>query len=171
MEQSKLGTLKEMVEESLTNRPKQSLEAIQQYFDNIKNEPSITNIDELKDKLTEASYLKQFQEAITQTSIMVFVGAFKVSQNIIPVEFDQYIREFLFLARLDDKSIFDMRTFYLSNLDAEEMEIGNKLPAPLPDSEESAMTPEQRKEKVRADYDALINTLLTKYKERSIHLV
>jgi hypothetical protein len=169
-QQAKIGTLKEMTEQSFLNRPEQAPEAIEEYLKNI--DPLIAT--ELTKKLSNVKYMEEFKVAITHTSLMVFIAAFKVAQDNIPVDFEQYIREFLFFARQDDKEIFNMRTFYLSNLDATEMGIGEI--GDSPEEQVQYETPELEKEAQKAienaknSYNQLISSLLIQYRDTKIHL-
>lgn len=162
MEQGKLGTLTEMTKENFANRPEQAPEAIEEYLNNIETDKATL----LKEKLQNSSYLENFKTAITHTSLMVFLAAFKATQNNpeINVDFNQYTREFLFYAREDDKDIYDMRVFYLSNLDASEMGIGEGAES---DDEQEVEVVEQAK----SNYNSYIKSLLAKYTETKLHIL
>lgn len=165
MEQGKLGTLKEMTEESFANRPQQAPEAIKEYLDNI----DASEAARITKKFEDAQYLEKFKVAITHTSLMVFIAAFRATQDTVPVDFNQYSREFMLYARDDDKDIFQMRTFYLGNLNAEEMGIGEDDSHEL-DSEEEKAAYAHEVQQARNTYDNLINGLLQKYTESKIHI-
>lgn len=159
-EQGKLGTLTDMTKESFENRPEQAPEAIEEYLNNIDSDKA----QALKEKLEDSVYLENFKTAITHTSLMVFLAAFKATQSnpSVNVDFNQYTREFLFYAREDDKNIYDMRVFYLSNLDAEEMGIG--------ETEDASDKDEQATDLAKSNYNSYIKSLLAKYTETKIHI-
>lgn len=164
---NKLGTLDSMTKESFTARPEQAPDAVNEYLENLDS----NEVAMLEKKLENASYKEQFKIAITHTSLMVFIAAYKATQPDEEVEFDQYIREYLFFARQDDSDIYNMRLFYLNNLDSDQMEIGDN------NINDEDLTPVEealvRKENLRAkrEYDSMINNLTTQYQERSIHLI
>lgn len=170
-EKSKLGTLDAMTKESFTERPEQAPQAVEEYLENLAPEAA----DLLAAKLKNSKYMEQFKVAITHTSLMVFIAAFKAVQpdpNVDEaVEFEQYVREYLFFARQDDQDLYTMRLFYLNNLNAAEMGIG-EIPAESQNDNpvEEALL---RKEVLRSqrDYDNMINSLKKKYTEKNAHLV
>lgn len=166
MEQGKLGTLKEMTEESFLNRPEQAPDAIDEYLKNISPEDS----KRLFKKLENPDYLETFKKAITNTSLIVFIAAFKATQESVSVDFNKYCREFLLYSKDDDNDIYKMRTFYLGNLNAEEMGIGESAEEQSFDSEEEEKLYAQEVLKARNTYDELITELLDKYTAIKIHL-
>lgn len=159
---NKLGTLKSMTEESFLNRPEQAPEAIEEYLRNIDSD----KVESLKKHLEDKEYLEQFKVAITHTSLMVFIAAFSVTDKSSEVDFEQYTREFLFYARSDDKDIYDMRVFYLSNLNAEEMGIGE-----IDSSEEIEPALQAEITHAKNSYNNLIKGLIKQYTDSKIHLM
>jgi hypothetical protein len=173
-EKNKLGTLDAMTQESFTARPKQAPDAVEEYLDNINSmvASGILNPElsvSLTEKLSNTKYHTQFKTAITQTSLMVFIAAYKATQPDDSVKFDKYIAEYMFFARQDDNDIYNMRLFYLEKLNAQEMGIGQN-----PSEENLSVTEEalirQEVLRVQQDYDNMVNTLKEKYKEKSTHL-
>lgn len=122
----------------------------------------------LAKKIANAKVKDQFKVAITQTSLMVFIAAFKATQPNEVVEFDKFIREFLFFSKEDDKDIYNMRLFYLSEITADYLGIGY-----VPEEETSPAEAELiAKEVVRSrnEYDTLIAQLKEKYSGNKLHL-
>lgn len=163
--EEKLKSLELMCEESMNTRPEQAVEAVDEYLENLKSEYSI----ELKEKFKSKEYYKKFQTAITHTSLIVFVAAFKATQPEETIDFEQYIREYLFFARQDDKLIYNMRLFYLSNLNAQEMGIGYSYEDENLDEQQKKVL-KKEVEKIQEIYNSMVNKLKEQYKERSIHL-
>ncbi len=122
----------------------------------------------LAKKIANPKLKEQFKVAITQTSLMVFIAAFKATQPNEVVEFDKFIREFLFFSKDDDKDIFNMRLFYLSEITAEYLGIGY-----VPEEETSPAEAELIAKEVlrsRNEYDSLISKLKEKYSGSKLHL-
>ena len=122
----------------------------------------------LAKKIANAKVKDQFKLAITHTSLMVFIAAFKATQPNEVVEFDKFIREFLFFSKEDDKDIYNMRLFYLSEITADYLGIGY-----VPEEETSPAEAELiAKEVVRSrnEYDTLIAQLKEKYSGNKLHL-
>lgn len=154
MDNLKIGSLESMANESFANRPQQAKEAVDEYLDNMSDDDSAP----LRSKLEDPVYRKQFETAMTHTSLIVFIMAFKVSQNNVKINLDQYFREFLLHARKDDKDVYQMRAFYLKNLDSEEMGIGMA-------TSEDDPTLESASEAMRTEYDRDRRQLISKYLE------
>lgn len=122
----------------------------------------------LAKKIANPKLKEQFKVAITQTSLMVFIAAFKATQPNEVVEFDKFIREFLFFSKDDDKDIYSMRLFYLSEITAEYLGIGY-----VPEEETSPAEAELIAKEVlrsRNEYDSLIEKLKEKYAGSKLHL-
>lgn len=122
----------------------------------------------LAKKIANPKLKEQFKVAITQTSLMVFIAAFKATQPNEVVEFDKFIREFLFFSKDDDKDIYNMRLFYLSEITAEYLGIGY-----VPEEETSPAEAELIAKEVlrsRNEYDSLISKLKEKYSGSKLHL-
>lgn len=122
----------------------------------------------LAKKIANPKLKEQFKVAITQTSLMVFIAAFKATQPNEVVEFDKFIREFLFFSKDDDKDIYNMRLFYLSEITAEYLGIGY-----VPEEETSPAEAELIAKEVlrsRNEYDSLIEKLKEKYAGSKLHL-
>lgn len=122
----------------------------------------------LAKKIANPKLKEQFKVAITQTSLMVFIAAFKATQPNEVVEFDKFIREFLFFSKDDDKDIYNMRLFYLSEITAEYLGIGY-----VPEEETSPAEAELIAKEVlrsRNEYDSLIEKLKEKYASSKLHL-
>jgi hypothetical protein len=166
MEEKKLDSLQDMTEESFLNRPEQAPEAIDEYLKNITEE----QVASLRTKLANPSYFDQFKTAITHTSLILFIAAFKHTQNTITIDFNKYVREFLMFAQKDDKDIYDMRNFYLSNLNAEEMGIGAGIDA---DEESETLDEDTKKaiETAKHNFNESIAALLEQYKKSKLYLV
>lgn len=172
MEQEKnLRSIAEMTKEHFEQYPEQPIEAIEEYFelsslpeDKIKN---ITfNLENNSD------YNKQFQEAILHTSFMVMLMVQKTLKPESEADLDQYMREFLFFARKDDKDIYEMRMFYLKGLTAEELKIGflekedlNELNDQI---EKDLVLKESENRK--SYYNNLLTNMKKQYSESKIHL-
>lgn len=122
----------------------------------------------LAKKIANPKVKDQFKVAITQTSLMVFIAAFKATQPNEVVEFDKFIREFLFFSKEDDKDIYNMRLFYLSEITADYLGIGY-----VPEEETSPAEAELIAKEVlrsRNEYDSLIAQLKEKYSGNKLHL-
>lgn len=122
----------------------------------------------LAKKIANPKIKEQFKIAITQTSLMVFIAAFKATQPQEVVEFDKFIREFLFFSKDDDKDIYNMRLFYLDEITAEYLGIGY-----VPEEETSPAEAELIAKEVlrsRTEYDSLIAKLKEKYAGSKLHL-
>lgn len=122
----------------------------------------------LAKKMANTKLKEQFKVAITQTSLMVFIAAFKATQPSEVVEFDKFIREFLFFSKDDDKDIYNMRLFYLSEITAEYLGIGY-----VPEEETSPAEAESIAKEVlrsRTEYDSLVVKLKEKYVGSKLHL-
>lgn len=122
----------------------------------------------LAKKIANPKVKDQFKVAITQTSLMVFIAAFKATQPNEVVEFDKFIREFLFFSKEDDKDIYNMRLFYLSEITADYLGIGY-----VPEEETSPAEAELIAKEVlrsRNEYDGLIAQLKEKYSGNKLHL-
>ena len=138
-EEKKLSSLEEMMLESFQNRPEQAEEAVLEYLENLEEENK-EEANSLREKLKNTQYLKQFKEAITQTSLILFLISIKASNDVneknkhmlnsideledimssLKIDLDRYVREFLLFSRKDDKDIYNMRMFYLNSLTGEE---------------------------------------------------
>jgi hypothetical protein len=121
-------------------------------------------------KISNNKYKEQYKIAITQTSLMVFISAYKSTQPTATVEFDKFIREYLFFSQSDDKDIYEMRLFYLGNISAKEIGIGEGAI----DNEETSPAEAELigKEVIRArtEYDSLIDKVKKKYLQSKLHL-
>lgn len=162
----KLGTLESMTREIFTEQAQQAPKAIAEYRTHLTEEQNAA----LGLKLENPAYNEQFKVAITYTSLIVFVAAIAVMKPEQEVRFDKFVAEYLSAARSDDSDIYKMRLFYLEQLTGEEMGIG------VHDGEEELTEEEEAliaREALRSqrEYDQLIGNLLTKYSERSIHLL
>lgn len=125
-EENQIGTLAEMTKESFLNRPEQAVEATEEYLLNLA-EDSIDKATKLKDKLNNDSYSKQFHEAITHTSLMVFlmsIIATSANNSDLNVDFSSYAKEFIESSGKDDLDIYNMRLFYLNGLTGRELGFG-----------------------------------------------
>lgn len=131
--------------------------------------PMHKKVISLAKKISNPKVKDQFKVAITQTSLMVFIAAFKATQPNEVVEFDKFIREFLFFSKEDDKDIYNMRLFYLSEITADYLGIGF-----VPEEETSPAEAELIAKEVlrsRNEYDDLIAQLKEKYSSNKLHLV
>ena len=177
-EEIALKSLEEMAQESFTNRPNQAPEAIEEYLSNIE-QSSVETANALKLKLNNPEYNEKFKYAITYTSLMVFVAVAKVTQplqlnpsfKLKEVNYDKYIREFLFFAKNDDRSIYDMRLFYLKGLDSSSMgiEVPSEELEDLPEEQVSQL--KKIVKQAQSNYDELIGNLTTQYVNSKAYLV
>lgn len=122
----------------------------------------------LAKKIANVKLKNQYKVAVTQTSLMVFIAAFKATQPNEVVEFDKFIREFLFYSKDDDKDIYNMRLFYLGEITAEYLGLGY-----VPEEETSPAEAELIAKEVlrsRNEYDSLIDKLKEKYADSKLHL-
>lgn len=145
----KLQSLQEMMDEIKKDFPFMPDDAIKEYLSQINKEKA----DVLKEKLKDASYFENFKTAIAHTSFMITIALLIVTQKEHEIDYDKYIREYLFFARQDDKDIYDMRVFYLDSLNSSELDIENQ-------TKESANK-----------YDMLLKSLLKQYKLSKMHLL
>jgi len=187
--ENQIGTLEEMTKESFLKRPEQSMEAIEEYLLNLKEE-NPAKADLLTVKTTKnQNYLEQFKVAITHTSLMVFLMSIKAAsianasvqsedlqqdevQNIISqiqIDFDKYVREFLMFARQDDKEIYEMRLYYIDGLTGEQLGL-DKINPDMYESRTERDIAQQRANLQKLKYDELRATLQKQYKETKIHL-
>lgn len=182
-EDKKLASIEEMMIESFENRPMQAQEAVEEYLENLTEEsPSEANA--LKQKLQNKQYLQQFKEAITQTSLVLFLISIKASNDVnekheemvnkideledimssLRIDMDRYVREFLWFARKDDKDIYNMRMFYLNSLTGEEW-------AGMEALEEEDNEPGQKLLGLKVkSYNQILNDFKKQYEESKIHL-
>lgn len=165
-EQKQLGTLEAMTKEIFLLKPDQAPSAIDEYKSQLNNDEST----QLEAKLANTNYEEQFKVAITYTSFMVFIAALKAMKAEDNIKFDKYVAEYLHQARMDDKELYKMRLFYLSNLTGKEMGIGVYNGEEQLSEEEEALL---NKEALRAqrEYDQLIEIIKGKYMERSVYLM
>ena len=165
-EDKKLASIEEMMIESFENRPMQAQEAVEEYLENLTEEsPSEANA--LKQKLQNKQYLQQFKEAITQTSLVLFLISIKASNDVNEKheEMVRYVREFLWFARKDDKDIYNMRMFYLNSLTGEEWAGMEAL------EEEEDNEPGQKLLGLKVkSYNQILNDFKKQYEESKIHL-
>lgn len=183
---NQIASLEIMTKESFLNRPNQSTEAIEEYIENLSEENESFALN-LKDKLKDNNYLEKFKVAITQTSLMVFLLSIKSAQetleldsNIkndinqviteINIDLEQYIREFLFFARQDDKEIYDMRIFYFNGLTGSELGIGDLLNEDDYDSKIEFELAIKKSKNQMQKYDELLNDLKKQYLDSKLHL-
>ncbi len=187
--ENQIGTLEEMTKESFLKRPEQSMEAIEEYLLNLKEE-NPQKADLLTVKTTKnKNYLEQFKVAITHTSLMVFLMSIKAAsianasvqsenevqddvQNVISqiqIDFDKYVREFLMFARQDDKDIYEMRLYYIDGLTGEQLGL-DKINEDMYESRTERDIAQQRANLQKNKYDELRASLLKQYKETKIHL-
>ena len=183
--ENQLGTLEEMTKESFVNRPNQSTEAVTEYLDNLKEEnPEEAKLLEAKFS-KDSKYLDQFKVAITHTSLMVFLASLKAANiaaeldkdgvsvaesiNEIKVDFDQYVREYLFFARSDDKQIYTMRLFYLEGLTGSELGL-DQINEDAFDSKEEIENAKKKSAIQLNSYDELLFKFKGQYIETKLHL-
>lgn len=190
--ENQIGTLEEMTQESFVKRPSQSQGAIDEYLLNLKDE-SEEKAAQLKQKLDgNAKYLEQFKVAITHTSLMVFLISIKAANMVsqleesqqteaqevisqIQIDFDKYVREFLFFARQDDTSIYTMRLFYMDGLTGKAL-YTNEETGKVMINDDLYETKAERDAAVRkaelqmAKYDELLNSLKKQYIDSKPHL-
>lgn len=131
--------------------------------------PLNKKIHTLCKKITNEKVKMQFRVAITQTSLMVFIAAYKSTQPEVEIEFDKYIREFLFFSKDDDKDIYRMKQFYLNEINAETLGIGY-----VPEEETSPAEAEliaKEVQRSRDEFDELLRVLKEKYSTSKLHLM
>ncbi len=98
------------------------------------------------------------------------------------LDFDQYVREFLFFARQDDRDIYDMRLFYLNGLTAEELGLDQVNEAAFRFDDESEYDSEKEAKEALATaktsakqkfqkYEQLRQTFKKQYCDTKVHLV
>lgn len=181
----KLGTLEEMTEESLQNRPEQAIEAINEYIDNNLAEENPKKAELLKKKLEDKNYLETFKVAITQTSLILFLISIKASavvnterNNLTDIEkvigsiqlnISKYIREFLSFTKNDDKEIYDMRMFYFNELNGKEW-AGMEYQEVEYDNEEEKKKEQDFMNKKIKVYDEVLDKLKETYLESKVYL-
>lgn len=177
--EKKLASLEEMMLESFANRPEQANEAIEEYLENLEEENK-EKASNLKTSLKDKGYFEQFKQAITQTSLILFLISIKTSNDILEedenlikdasdvealistmkIDLDRYVREYLLFARKDDLQIYEMRMFYLDSLTGEEW-VGMEM-----DEETDGSVGKKVKR-----YNELLNSFKKQYKESKIHLL
>lgn len=180
--ENQIGTLEEMAKESFVNRPTEALEAIEEYIQNLKeeNEEKARGLEEHISK--DKKYVEQFKIAITHTSLMIFLMSIKASSlaekfnskdgtasSEIQLDFDQYVREFLFFARQDDKDIYQMRLFYLNGLTGSELGLGF-IDSEEYDSKDEFEQAEKKAQYQQYKYDELLNNFKSQYMETKVYL-
>ncbi len=185
-ETKKLGSLEEMTKESLLNRPEQAIEAISEYVNNNLSEDNPGKAEALKKKLENPEYLERFKVAITHTSLMLFLISIKASSEVnvekgnltdvekiigsIQINIAKYVREFLSFTKDDDKHIYEMRLFYLNELNGQEWAGMEYQDTDVEDTEETKKEKEFINKKIKI-YDEILDELKAKYIESKIHLV
>ena len=171
MEKSKkLITIAEMSKDHFAKHPEQPVESIKEYIKSLKAEDKSVVTDKLKES---NQYYKQFQEAILHTSFIITLAVQKTLNSELDLDLDTYTREFLFFARKDDSCIYNMRMYYLDNLDSEEMGIGyidEEDLNELTDSTEKELVMKESKDKIDY-YNKLINNIKKQYSDSKVHLV
>ncbi len=182
-EEKKLASIEEMMIEGFENRPMQAQEAVDEYIENLSEDnPGEALL--LKEKLKNKQYLQQFKEAITQTSLILFLISIKASNDVneknrdlvnrveelediissFKIDMDRYVREFLLFARKDDKDIYKMRMFYLNSLTGEEW-------AGMEMADEENNEPEQKLLSLKVkSYNLILNEFKKQYEDSKIHL-
>lgn len=174
---TKLDTLEEMVKKSLTEQPHHSLEAIEEYFENLaESDPNQLSLLRAKmgDEKGGREYLEKFKEAIVQTSLILFILTLDTFNKSILVEearsfnINAYMKEFLFNTRSDDKFIYNMRVAYLSEAKGDSIleEIQSLSVAENVDTSEK--TDEVKAELMK--YDQLRKDILSQYVDRNSHI-
>lgn len=170
MENTKVLTIAEMTKQHFEKHPEQPVDSIQEY---LKSASELSKKDlKLKFKASKEYYM-QFQEAILHTSFIITVIVQKTLAPEGNFELDQYLREFLFFARKDDKDIYQMRMHYLNSLTAEEMGVGYVNPEDLDDLTdpiERDLVEKEAKNK-QEFYDNLLTNVKKQYADSKIHLV
>ena len=170
MENKKILTIAEMTKQHFEKHPEQPIDSIQEYL----KSASESTKKELKLKFKSSKeYYVQFQEAILHTSFIITVIVQKTLAPEGSFELDQYLREFLFFARKDDKAIYQMRMYYLNSLTAEEMGVGYVNPEELDDLTdpiERDLVEKEAKNK-QEFYDDLLTNVKKQYTDSKIHLV
>lgn len=165
-----IPTLEGMTKKSIEESPKDSLDAVDAYFDLHFGEahPTLSpdQLEALKTKIKarfekNSRYFDQFRNAVIQSSSMIFLAIIKSTRDDVEIDFSQYTREFLFFARPDDRDIYDMRIYYLNSLTAKVLQIGLNV---------ANNTPENIA-KQQEEYDLLIGSLKKQYLNSKIHLL
>ena len=172
MEQEKNSrSIAEMTKKHFEQYPDQPIEAIEEYFELSALPKDKIEKNNLNFK-NNPDYYKQFQEAILHTSFMVMLVVQKTLKPETEADLEQYMREFLFFARKDDKDIYEMRMFYLNSLTAEELKIGF-----LEEEDLNELTDQIEKDLVlkesenrKSYYDNLLANMKKQYSESKIHL-
>lgn len=163
-------TIAEMTKQHFEKHPEQPVESINEYLKSI-NESAKKDL-KLKFK-SDKEYYMQFQEAILHTSFIITVIVQKTLAPEGSFELEQYLREFLFFARKDDKDIYQMRMYYLNSLTAEEMGLGYVNPEDLDDLTdpiERDLVEKEAKSKQQF-YDNLLGNVKKQYADSKIHLI
>lgn len=167
---NKLLTIAEMTKQHFQKHPEQPVDSIKEYLKSITEDAK----KELKIKFkSDNEYYMQFQEAILHTSFIITVIVQKTLAPDSDFEIDQYLREFLFFARKDDKAIYQMRLYYLNSLNAEEMGIGyvdDEELEDLTDPVEKDLVKKESKNK-QEFYNNLLTNITKQYMDSKIHLV
>lgn len=174
---TKLDTLEEMVKKSLTEQPHHSLEAIEEYFENLaESDPNQLSLLRAKmgDEKEGKEYLEKFKEAIVQTSLILFILTLETFNKNILVEearefnINAYMKEFLFNTRSDDKFIYNMRVAYLS--EAKGDSILEEIQAlSVAENIESQQQADDIKGEI-VKYDQLRTEILSQYVDRNSHI-
>lgn len=168
-QENQIGTLSEMTKESFLNRPEQAIEATEEYLLNLA-EDSLEKASKLKELLSNENYSKQFHEAITHTSLMVFlmsIIATAVNTTDLEINFDEYTKEFLEASRKDDKSIYSMRLFYLNGLTGRELGFGQINQSDYQSKEELDIAQKIAAKQLQK-YDELLSSLKRLYIETKV---
>lgn len=168
-EENQIGTLAEMTKESFLNRPEQAVEATEEYLLNLA-EDSIDKATKLKDKLNVDVYAKQFHEAITHTSLMVFlmsIIATSANNSDLNVDFNSYAKEFIESSGKDDLDIYNMRLFYLNGLTGRELGFGQINQSDFNTKDELEVA-QKIAQKQLHKYDELLSSLKKLYLDTKI---
>ena len=170
---NKFISLEDMTLNHFKNYPEQPVEAIEEYVSYI----DIKNKNKLLERFKDNEYYKSFQTALLHTSFMVNVFIAKtlndVEDNVIQnLDTEQYIREFLFFSRKDDKDIYDMKVYYFTNIDSESVGIGQVSDEDLEDlSKEEKDVVSKNAQNKKEEFNALIQKLKKQYMDSKVHLV
>lgn len=168
MTEKTLATLKEMTEESLHNRPEQAIEATDEYIQNLAEE-SPEKATKLKRSLEDQDFARNFSEAITHTSLMVFLMSIlatsHTSNTPVDINFDEYLNEFLTYAHTDDSQTYSMRLFYLNGLTGRELGFGQINTSDFTTKEELELAQKVATKQLQK-YDELLGSLKKKYVEK-----
>lgn len=121
-------------------------------------------------KIVNPKFKNLFKIAITQTSLIVFLAVIKATngENSNEVDFSKLTREFLFFSKDDDELIYNMKLFYLSEVDAESLGLGYQITEETTDEEAEILT--KQSIVIKKQYTELIDALLKKYKEAKLFL-